>query len=115
VAYVNLYRAGMNRKREEIPGFSGFDGAGSVRLDYDARRTTLTGWSKGGKARCCGFLGRPTRAREGSGESGLGSAQPNNEREEGAGQLGRASRPPAAHVRGKVFLFSYMNLFSKPF
>jgi hypothetical protein len=80
----------------------------------------LTGGSlrqrnKGGKACCCDFLGRPTRAREGSGESRLGSAQPNSEREEGAGQLGRASRPPAAHVRGKVFLFSYMNLFSKPF
>jgi hypothetical protein len=55
VAYANLYRAGMNRKREEIPTISGFEGVGSVRLDYDVKETTLTDGSlrqrnKGGRA-----------------------------------------------------------------
>jgi hypothetical protein len=39
---VNLYKAGTSRIHEEIPMFSGSDGASSDQLDYNMRKTTLT-------------------------------------------------------------------------
>jgi hypothetical protein len=45
VAYTYLYRAGMNRNREEIPMIPGLKGVGSVRLDYDVEKMTLTSGS----------------------------------------------------------------------
>jgi hypothetical protein len=45
VAYTYLYRAGINRNREEIPMILGLEGVGSVRLDYDVEKMTLTSGS----------------------------------------------------------------------
>jgi hypothetical protein len=109
VDYVNLYRAGMNRKHEEILTISGFEGVGSVRLDYDVKKTTLTRGSlrqrnKGGRARGCGSW---AGARGCEGETGLGSGGPS--------QRGR-SRPigerTAFGPKGEEIEFSIFFSFS---
>jgi hypothetical protein len=119
---VNLYSAGMNRKREEIPMIPRFDGVGRVRLSYERGEDNADQWvpasaKQGREARgSSGFLGRPTWARERSGGSGLGSSAQQRGKE-GAGQSAQASRLPAV---GKLFPFFYicfpnhLNRFSNP-
>jgi hypothetical protein len=45
VTYTYLYRAEMNRNHEEILMNPGLEGVGSVRLDYDVGKMTLTSGS----------------------------------------------------------------------